>query len=188
MSESDDIGDLGKWQARLEAAQDSQYSDLKASADKWAGNITLVVGAVGSISVILVPKALSNFSDSYLRGWALALAIIAGVGGLVAIGTATWVSLGWPRNYAKMDASKYRQQTINKTASGVVLLHISRWATLAALSCIVAASSISAADTIRAPTPVVNVLVIQTDGTATCGPIAAPTYNDVAQATVVAHC
>ena len=54
--------DLQPWQDKLEAARSTQYADLKASADKWAGTIAILVGAFGSISVVVVPKALSDFT------------------------------------------------------------------------------------------------------------------------------
>jgi hypothetical protein len=188
MTETGDTQDLRVWQARLEAAQNSQYSDLKASADKWASSIGVLIGAVGSISIILIPKALTEFSSETTRDWALGFAIAAGVSGLVALGTAVWVSVSWPNVYARMDAAKYKQQTIDRTTQGVTCLQVSRWATLAAVLFIVIASSISAADTLGASPSPVDLLVVHQDGTTTCGPIAASSYQHVVQTTVVAHC
>jgi hypothetical protein len=188
MTETDDTQNLRVWQARLEAAQNSQYSDLKASADKWASSIGVLIGAVGSISIILIPKALTEFSSDTTRDFALGFAIAAGVVGLVALGTAVWVSVSWPKVYSEMDAGKYRQQTIDRTAHGVTCLQVSRWGTLAAVLCIIIASSISAADTLGAPPSPVNVLIVHQDGTTMCGPIDARSYQHVVQTTVVAHC
>ena len=188
MTETDDTQGLRVWQARLEAAQNSQYSDLKASADKWASSIGVLIGAVGSISIILIPKALTEFSSETTRNFALAFAIAAGVGGLVALATAVWVSVRWPKVYSRMDAASYKQQTIDRTAQGVTCLQVSRWATLGAVLCIIIASSISAADTLGASPSPVNVLVVHQDGTTMCGPIAAKSYQHVVQTTVVAHC
>lgn len=181
------LQNLRAWQARLEAAQNSQYSDLKASADKWASSVGILIGALGTISIIFVPKGLTDFSSDDMRATALGFATGGGLCGLAALICALWVSMGWPRIYDRMDAAKFEQQTINKTASGVDLLVASRWLTFAALLAIVIASSISAADTLSTKTQPVNVVVVYKSGAAKCGTLQA-SYKDVAQVTVVASC
>jgi hypothetical protein len=179
--------DLRAWQARLDAARSTQGSDLKASAEKWAGSLAVLIGAVGSISVIVVPKALTSFSDNSLRDAVFWLALTAGVSGLFALGAATYVAQGWPKIDATMDAGKFGQQSTDKAASAVAWLHVSRWATLAALVCVIAASVVSQVDTFTAPTAPVDVLVVHSNGSTTCGPLAAAAAS-VTSVTVVAHC
>jgi hypothetical protein len=167
----------------------SQYGDLKANADKWAGTLAVLIGAVGSISVVVVPKALSDFSNGNLKTAVFWLAVSAGGLGLLALGAATYVSQGWPKIDPTMDAIRFRQQSIDNAASAVSWLRVSRWATLGALLCVVAASVISQADTLNAPSAPVNVLVVHQDGSATCGPVAtAETAKTVTSVTVVSSC
>ena len=181
--------DLRPWQAKLNAARDSESSDLKSAADKWAASLAALIGAVGTISVLVVPKALTDFSDDTLRAATFSLVLAAGAAGLLALGAATFVSQGWPKIDATMDAARFRQQTLDKLASGVTWLLVSRWSTILAVVCVIAASVISQVDTITAPSAGVEVLVVHKDGSATCTPIAKATASaSVSSVTVVAHC
>jgi hypothetical protein len=179
--------DRRAWQAKLDAARSSQGSDLKASAEKWAGTLAVLIGAVGSISVLVVPKALAGFSDDSLRDAVFWLALTAGLSGLFALGAATYVSQGWPKVDPLMDADKFARQSTDKAASAVTWLSVSRWATLAALVCVIAASVVSQTDTFTAPAAPVDVLVVHSNGSVNCGPVAAAAAP-VTSVTVVAHC
>lgn len=181
--------DLRGWQLQLEEARRTAPSDLKAAADKWAGTISLLAGAVGSISVIFAPKALADFSNDKLRLAAIILLALAALLGLIAVALATFVAQGWPKIEASLDAAAYKQQTLNKMASGVLVLQSSRWLTFPTVLCVIAASTLAVTDTLAAPAKGVHVLVVNRDGTTKCQSLADVTKgSSVLSVTVVGSC
>ena len=151
--------------------------------------MAVLIGAVGSISVVVVPKALADFDSKSLRNATFGLVLAASVYGLLALLAAVQVAQGWPKIDPEMDAAQYRQQTIDSAARGVTSLQFSRALTVIALMCILTASVLSQIDTITAPASGVNVLVVHRDGTTTCGPVTdATSAKDVVSTTVVANC
>lgn len=179
----------GTWRSRFAAAQDGEFDAVKSAADKWAGTLTGLIGALGAISVLVVPKALGDFNSVPLRDATFALVLTAGVLGLVALVLVTLVAQGWPQLDPTMDSAHFAYTSVGRALRGASRLRWSRLLTGLAVVLIVAASVLSQVDTIRAPASGVEVLVVHRDGHATCEPLThATSAGDVATVITVPSC
>lgn len=186
----EELAKLHHWNQLLFAARDSQAADLKAAATKWAGYIATLVGVVGSISIIVAPKALADFSSSKYLTITLVSLSVAGIAGFIAVLLAISAAGAWPRIDSTMDASRYETWVKKTEVYGVKRLCWSRWLTLLAILGVVVGSALSVIDTLTAPSSNVNVAVVHKDGSATCGPLGASIGKEASalSITVVPHC
>jgi uncharacterized membrane protein len=162
--------DLRTWQTDLTAAQHSQLRDVRAVAASWATSLALVIGIVGTASVIFVPKTLDKFNDPDLQHAVFWLALIGGVAALVALIFAILAAQGWPKSDDLMDAGRYEEHVVTGAKKTAWLLKLSRWITAGAVLLIITASACSQADTLIQKHSPSNVVVIGSNGKLHCGP------------------
>jgi hypothetical protein len=181
---------LPAWNKQLAAARLSELSDIRATAEKWSGSITALVGAAATASVIVVPKALKDFQHPHLQWVAFGVALAAALAGLVAVGLAIYAAQGWPKANSVMDAALYKSTSITKVGETVEVLKWSRITAGAATLLLVGVAVLSQVDTLAASAPSSSsVVVVHKDGTVTCVKASsAASLSDVVQAVPVDHC
>jgi hypothetical protein len=167
-----------EWAKRAADLRFNALDRLRGRAEKWAGSITAITGAVGAVSLIKGRESIVDLTRPYEIGVTvlLAIAFLLSLRAILLAALAAQGSPAWIDESAAAVLAFFEQETVEAAE----MISYSR--VLATLAALVAAAAVGLtwlAPTADAPPP--NRLVVTSRGTVLCGVL---TLGDGRSATV----
>lgn len=179
--------DAAAWEEAATKAAVGQLTAVQATAEKWAGTVTALLGAFSTVAVVTGVDALADVRWEWGRWLLVVLIAAAGLAAAVSILAAALAAQGTlPRERRNWSGETLRALINEDTPKAVKKLRTSRLAglTSAALMFVVGLASLVAAAVPKAAAQDPSVIVIDKQGVARCGTMTTSADGSIAIAEV----